>query len=295
MLEGEFAERLSALRETRARLPELVRNRHASRHRRTIAGHTGRLVLIEADEPARADLAAGDDPLALADRGELLARLVTALGIRGIDGVIATADIVDDLVLLDVLDDMLAIGSMNRGGLAGSVFAMDERFTGYDAEAIAASHLDGGKLQLAIDPQDAHTADAIEACGRVVSALSANASMALVQPTWIRHGTAGPEPDRSLDAMVRAVDVAAALGSRSPFTWLALSPVPDLAAVVAATTLPVLLMADGSVPLEDTATWEQRLAVPGVRGMVLPGAALYPADGDVAAVVERVATLVHSG
>ena len=64
-----FEQRLRSLRETRARLPELVRNRHASRRRRPVTGHDGRLLLIEADGPAAANLAVGDDPTGLADRG----------------------------------------------------------------------------------------------------------------------------------------------------------------------------------------------------------------------------------
>ena len=89
----EFAERLTSVRESRARLPELVRNRFVSRHRRSVFGHAGRLLLLEVDGPS-----AG----ALADRGELLRRLVVALKRPGVDGVIATADVLEDLLLLAV-------------------------------------------------------------------------------------------------------------------------------------------------------------------------------------------------
>jgi hypothetical protein len=46
------------------------------------------------------------------------------------------------------------IGSMNRGGLAGSAFEMDDRFTAYDAESIAAMGYEGGKMLLRIDADD---------------------------------------------------------------------------------------------------------------------------------------------
>ena len=45
----------------------------------------------------------------------------------------APPDILEDLLLLGALDDKVVIGSMNRGGLAGTVFEIDDRFTGYDA------------------------------------------------------------------------------------------------------------------------------------------------------------------
>ncbi len=286
-----FDQRLASLRETRARLPELVRNRHASRHRRPVAGHDGRLLLIDADAPAAANLAAGDDPRALADRGELLFRLVTALQHPGVDGVIAAADIIDDLLLLEVLEDRLAIGAMNHGGLAGSVLSPDSRFTGYDADTVVVGHLDGGRMEMRIDPLDLVTVGAIEACGRAVTALAAGSVLALVAPSWCYRATDGLVPDHSTDALVRAVDVASGLGGRSQFTWLLVPPVDDLAHVMAATTLPALLIADESGAADPRLP--ALLGVPGVRGMVVPSGMLYPPDGDVTTVVGTVADLVH--
>ncbi len=287
-----FDERLTSVRETRARLPELVRNRHATRRRRPVAGHDGRLLLIEADAPAAANLAVGDYPAGLADRGELLFRLVTALAHPRVDGVIAAVDVIDDLLMLEALEDRLAIGSMNHGGLAGSVFALDSRFTGYDADTVIVSHLDGGKLNLRIDPLDAVTAGSIESCGHAVTGLASGSVLALVAPSWCRRVGAELEPDLSVDALIRAVDVASGLGGRSQFTWLLVPPVDDLAHVMAATTLPVLLLA-GDAGVEDPRL-PDLLSLPGIHGMVVPEGMLYPSDGDVLAVIERAAELVHA-
>ena len=49
---------------------------------------------------------------------------------------------------------------MNRIGLQGASFEMDDRFGAYDAEGIEASHLDGGKMLTRInyaDPASAAT------------------------------------------------------------------------------------------------------------------------------------------
>jgi hypothetical protein len=288
-----FAERLASLRETRARLPELVRNRLASRRRRPVATHDARLLLVEVDQPARGDLAVRDDPTALADRGELLRRLVLALARPGVDGVIATTDIIDDLLLLEALESRLAIGSMNRSGIVGSTFSLDERFSGYDAETVAGSHLDGGKLSLRIDPSDPRTADRLEAVGHAVTMLAGGSLMALLEPTW--EESTGDEVDLSATAQIRAIDVASALGARSSFTWLAVRPSELLADVMAATTLPTLLLGPDLASGVRHESWERALAVSGVRGMVLPASALYPADGDVGAVVDEFAELVHHG
>jgi hypothetical protein len=231
----------------------------------------------------------GDDPTGLADRGELLFRLVIALTHPGVDGVIASADVIDDLLLLEVLEDRLAIGSMNHGGLAGSVFALESRFTGYDAETVILSHLDGGKMALRIDPLDAVTAGTIEACGRSMTGLATGGVLAMVAPSWCHRAASGLAADLAPEALIRAVDVASGLGGRSQYTWLLLPPIDDLAHVMAATTLPTLLVAEAV----DDPRLVALVGVPGVRGLVLPSAMLYPTDGDVAGVLDRAADLVH--
>ena len=56
-----------------------------------------------------------------------------ALSRPGVNGVLGTPDILEDLLLLGALDGKVVIGSMNRGGLAGTAFEIDDRFTAYDA------------------------------------------------------------------------------------------------------------------------------------------------------------------
>jgi hypothetical protein len=51
--------------------------------------------------------------------------------------VLGTADVLEDLLLLGALEGKVVIGSMNRGGLADTVFEIDDQFTRYDAPAIA--------------------------------------------------------------------------------------------------------------------------------------------------------------
>ncbi|HSE56012.1 MAG TPA: deoxyribose-phosphate aldolase, partial [Nocardioidaceae bacterium] len=113
---------------TRASRPAAIAEAAARRRRRTsLVGETGRVMLIAADHPARGALRVGDDPLAMADRSELLRRLMIALERPGVDGFLGTPDMVEDLLLLGALDDKVVIGSMNRGGLAGTRFEIDDR------------------------------------------------------------------------------------------------------------------------------------------------------------------------
>jgi hypothetical protein len=58
---------------------------------------------------------------------------VTALAHPDVNGVLGSPDVVEELLLLGALDGKVVIGSMNRGGLDGAVWTLDDRFTGYDA------------------------------------------------------------------------------------------------------------------------------------------------------------------
>ncbi|NUS58733.1 MAG: hypothetical protein HOV66_28355, partial [Streptomycetaceae bacterium] len=161
---------MAGLAEVRAVRPGAVAEAARGRVRRaSLLGGSGRLMLVAADHPARGALAVGGDRLAMADRGELLDRLCRALERPGVDGVLGTPDVIEDLLLLGVLEGKVVVGSMNRGGLAGSAFEIDDRFTAYSADAIAASGLDGGKMLVRVDDDDPATVRTLEACAGAVS------------------------------------------------------------------------------------------------------------------------------
>ncbi|MCI0685754.1 MAG: deoxyribose-phosphate aldolase, partial [Sporichthyaceae bacterium] len=204
--------------EIRAYRPEAIAEAAARRRRRPLLGHPGRLVIIAADHPARASLAAGGRPMA--NRWELLERLVVALGRPGVDGVLGTADIVEDLLVLGALDDKVVIGSMNRGGLAGTSIELDDRFTGYDAESLAAMGFDGGKMLLRIDPADPGSVRTLDACAHAVNDLAGHRLMAMVEPFLCSRVDGRLHTDLSVDAVATAVAVASGLGVTSAYTWL---------------------------------------------------------------------------
>lgn len=71
--------------------------------------------------------------MAMESREDVLQRCVTALSRPGVNGFLGTADMIEDLALLGALDGKAVWGSMNRAGLQGASFEMDDRFTCYDA------------------------------------------------------------------------------------------------------------------------------------------------------------------
>ncbi|GAA4102387.1 Cgl0159 family (beta/alpha)8-fold protein [Actinomadura miaoliensis] len=287
-------DRLREIIETRAHDPEAITRAAASRVKAASPlGDGGRAMIIAADHPARGALAAGGNPTAMADRAELLERLCVALARPGVTGVLGTADILEDLLLLGVLDGKAVFGSMNRGGLAGAAFEVDDRFTGYDAGTIAAMGFDGGKMLTRIAPEDPATPSILENTACAVNALAERRLVAMVEPFWSAWRDGQLRNDLSPDAVIKSIAVASGLGATSAHTWLKLPAVAGMERVLAATTLPVLLLG-GEVRDADAAfaSWKEALALPVVRGLVVGRSLLYPADDDVAGAVDRAVSLL---
>lgn len=283
---------LDRVREIRVHEPQRIVEEAAARRTRPL---TGPLMVVAADHPARGALAVGDAPMAMADRTDLLARLVTALDRPGVDGVLGTPDIIEDLLLLGALDDKVVIGSMNRGGLAGAAFELDDRFTAYDAATIAAMRFNGGKMLTRVAFDDPGSVRTLEACAHAIDELVDLGLMAMVEPFVSRRIEGRVLNDLSPEAVIRSIAVATGLGKSSRYTWLKLPVVHDMERVMRATTLPALLLGgDPSGSPDDTyADWAKALELPGVQGLVVGRTLLYPADDDVAAAVDVAAGLVH--
>ena len=285
------------LTEIRARRPEQAAQAWGDRRRRPLLGDDGRLLLVAADHPARGALGVRTDAMAMANRRDLLDRLATALSRPGVDGVLGTADVLEDLLLMGALENKVVIGSMNRGGLQGSAFEFDDRFTGYTAERIAAQGMEGGKTLTRVCLEDPGTVGTLEATAHAVDRLAAAGLMAMVEPFWsVRDG----DRVRNLldpDSTIKSVHVASGLGATSAHTWLKLPVVDDLERVMEATTLPTLLLGgDPTGDPEDTyASWRRSLTLGPVRGLVVGRALLYPPDADVASAVDLAADMVHGG
>ncbi|WP_028938184.1 Cgl0159 family (beta/alpha)8-fold protein [Pseudonocardia spinosispora] len=288
-------DRLTELISTRVHRPGAVAEAAAARRRpSSLLGEHGKLMMIACDHPARGAVRVGDRALAMGDRIELLDRLCLALSRPGVNGVLGTPDVLEDLLLLGALDDKVVIGSMNRGGLAGTAFEIDDRFTAYDAAGIAASGFDGGKMLTRIDPDDPGTVATLAASGRAVSELAGHRLMAMVEP-FISHRVDGRvRNELTAEAMIRAMGVAAGLGNTSAYSWLKVPIVPDMERVMAATTLPSLILGGEVTGDQDAAlnSWSKALTLPAVQGLVIGRSLLFPPDDDVAAAVDAAVSLL---
>lgn len=89
--------------------------------------------------------------------------------------------------------------------------------------------------------------------------------------------------------------IAAGLGAGSARTWLKVPVVRQMERVVAATTLPMMLLGgDSSEAMPETfARWQEALRLPGVQGLTVGRSVLYPANDDVTAAVTTAASLLQ--
>ncbi len=255
---------------------------------------SGKLLIIAADHAARGVLNVGQHQNAMWNRYDLLDRLISALGVPGVDGVLGTPDVIEDLLILGALDNKAVFGSMNRGGLPGAVFEMDDRFTAYTPESIVQSRLDGGKMLLRINYEDPGTVNTLEACAKAVTDLAAAGRIAMLEPFMSHHANGKPKNVLTTEALIRSMAIASALGATSAFSWLKVPVLDDMEQVVEASTLPILLLGGERSEQPDAmfARWERALQLPGVRGLVVGRNLLYPEDNDVVSAVKTALNLL---
>jgi DhnA family fructose-bisphosphate aldolase class Ia len=276
--------------------PDAFATALGARRRRPIVGTDGRLIIIAADHTARGKISLGSNPVAMADRFTLLDRLVRCLAVPEVDGVLASADVLEELAWLGALDDKLAIGTMNRGGIIGATWELDDRLTAYDTNHIESMGLDGGKTLIRIDYSDPGVARTIETVARLTTELADRKLMAMIEPLpYLKDPKGKAILDTSDEALTTVVAIASGLGSSSAYTWLKIPATARMAEVAAATTLPILML--GGEPVGDSdetfALWATAMNEPNVRGVVAGRTLLYPNDGNPEAAVARAAAVIR--
>ena len=286
----------AALIEARVREPHSLQTALKGRRRRDLVGPDGNLLIVAVDHTARGMLAAGSDPLAVADRYTLLDRVMRALKVPGVDGVMASADILEELAWLGALDGVVAIGTMNRGGIIGARWELDDRLTAYDADHIEEYGLDGGKTLVRIEDTDAGVARTLEMVAALSTELADRKLMNMIEPLpYLIDENGRARLDSSTERLIKVVAIASGLGSSSAYTWLKLPASPDMDKVAGATTMPIVML--GGDPGADAARtfagWQAAMAEPNVRGLVAGRALVYPEDGDVEGAVSAAAAIVH--
>jgi hypothetical protein len=299
---------IARLVETRIADPEYSLRAALARVRRPHLAPTGKLNLVAADHPARRVTKSGSDPLGMADRRDYLARILRVLECPLVDGVMATMDVLEDLLALDgfakagtsapLLDGKLLIASMNRGGLAGTSWELDDPISGATPATCAQWNLDGANLMLRIADQDAGSLKTLLATARAITEANALGLPTFLEPLQIERITGSWTMVKTKEALARIAGVASALGDSSRRLWLKLPYCEGFQTVARATTLPILLLSAESAgdPSQFLAELASGLAsAPTVRGALVGRIVLYPGAADPLAVAEAAGRIIHQG
>lgn len=267
----------------------------------------GKLNIVAADHPARNVTKVGDQPLAMADRREYLARIVRVLSSDRVDGVMATMDILEDLLALDgllrqtgaptILDNRLLIASLNRGGLAGTAWELDDPMTGTTAAIAKDWRLDGVKVLLRVDDSEPASLKTMLACAQAINESNALHLPMFLEPLPVKRTEKGWTVVKTAGALAKLAGVASALGDSSRYLWLKLPYCEGFETVARSTTLPILLL--GGESAGDPAPFLRQLesamaAGSNVRGAMVGRNVVFPGDDDPMAIAEAAGGIIHS-
>jgi len=297
---------LTRLTDLRVSDPDFSWRAAQVREVRPVLAPHGKLNLLAADHPARNVTRVGDDPLAMADRRDYLSRILRVLQSPRVDGVMATMDILEDLLAIDgmlrakgaptILDGRVLIASLNRGGLAGSTWELDDPMTGATPATCRAWRLDGAKTLLRIDNQEPGSLKTILACAQAINETNALGVPMFLEPLPVSKDDKGYSVTRTASALARIAGIASALGDSSRLLWLKLPHCDNFETVARATTLPILLL--GGESAGDARPFLQQLesalaSGPNVRGALVGRNVLYPGEEDPLAMAEAAGGIVH--
>lgn len=299
---------LARLTGTRIADPSYALRSARSRIRRSAVAPTGKLNILAADHPARNVTKVGADALAMADRGDYLARILRVLSSGRVDGIMATMDILEDLLSIDgflreagsatLLDGKVLIASLNRGGLAGAAWELDDPMTGATPKVCAEWGMDGAKILLRVDESEPASLKTISATVQAINESNALSLPVFIEPLPVAKTDKGYVVTKTPAALARLAGVASALGDSSRYMWLKLPYCEGYETVARSTTLPILIL--GGESAGDPAPFLRQLAAAmasgyNVRGALVGRNVLYPGDEDPLAMAEAAGAIVHEG
>lgn len=294
------------LTDLRVDAPEVIAEEAAARVRRGRLTQDGKLVILACDHPARHVNKVGADLLAMGNRRDYLARIVRILARSSVDGVMATPDVIDDLFLVNrlyredgrpgFLDGKVLLGCLNRGGLAGASFELDDTMTAYTPESLVSYRLDGAKLMFRLNLAEGDSAKTILYCAEVMNRLSRLGIPAFLEPLPVVRSGDVWAMDLRADALIPVIGVAQALAESSARTWLKLPIVPEYDRVACATTCPILVLGGEAKGDVDGVLQGVAGAMAGgsnVRGALIGRNVIFPGTVDPAAMAEAVCKVVR--
>ena len=195
-----------------------------------------------------------------------------------------------------LLDEKVLLASLNRGGLAGVRWEMNDPVTGPTAETCEQFHLDGAKFLLRICDDEEESLITMLEAAQAIREMNASDLPMFLEPLPVTKTEQGYRVVRTPEALARIAGVASALGDSSRRMWLKLPYCEGYEAVARSTTLPILLLggeASGKPEgfLREVA--DGLAAGPTVRGALAGRNILFPGQLSPRTAADAVGRLIH--
>lgn len=278
------------------------------RVKRSLLTTDGKLTILAADHPGRIVTNYGDDPIFMGDRYRYLGHVLRVLLGSDFDGIMGTPDILEELFILSwlyrqkyekgFLDNRVMIGTMNRGGLFGTAFEMDDRFTSYNVKKLSELGLDGGKFMFRLEDNDDGSGKTMSYCSKAIEDLNYFGLAAFFEALPVRKGSMGYPIRKDAESLIKIIGVATAMGDSSLNLWIKIPYCEDYHLVAASTTCPILMLGGASKgnPIPTLKEFEAGLkAGNNVRGILAGRNILFPGSDDPACVAQAAHGVVHMG
>lgn len=291
---------------TRVDRSQVVLEEARNRARRKKLTKDGRLTILAADHPARMVTAVGDNPIAMGDRYELLGRILRVVTDEDFDGVMGTPDIIEELFIVNhlvkeaggrgFLDYKVILGCMNRGGLGGTAFEMDDRMTAYTAESIKEMKLDAAKIMFRLETTEKDSGTTIAYCAEVIDQLNKLGIPVFVEALPVKKEDGIYKTTKSVEPLVQVVGVGSGLSYSSLNTWLKIPYCDNFDRVARATTCPILMLGGEATgdPTEILRQFVEGMkAGSNIRGALVGRNVTFPGKDDPLAIASAVSGIVH--
>ncbi|MFX1357600.1 MAG: hypothetical protein ACFFA8_09955 [Promethearchaeota archaeon] len=290
-------------------IQDILQREYNNRIRRKLPWNAN-LVIIAADHPARRVTKVGSNELAMGNRQEYLGRIIRVLMLDQVDGIMATPDIMDDLIICNYIfkksggrsfiDNKILIGSTNRGGLFGSPYEMYDPVTAYNIDDIKHNELDGAKMMIRIDLNSKfakYSQKTLKICSNLVRKCNEYGIPSFIEALPVEYTDKGIyKISKSSIELIKTVGIVTALGGSSANIWLKVPYVNNFEAVAKSTTFPILILGGESHenPFQFLKNIKTALSSgENIKGCLAGRNILYPGDDDPRAVSLGVSNIIH--
>ena len=276
-----------------------LRNRPGYRHEQ--------LVFAAADHNARMINEYKGNPIGLSNRREYLTRLVRMLQSDRIDGIEATPDILEDLMIInrlfreakqrEFLNSKLLIGTVNRGGLKNTIWEMDDMPACYTVERLKKLNMDGVKFMIRLNPGDERCKNTMRYCADAVNEAERAGLPIFIEALYVETTENGFVMRTDSESLCKVVGVVGALGCRGVGKWIEVPLNNEYAVPVSSTTCPVLVVPDEveSDPLAVVREYTKEIGLhDNIRGILL-GRNIMFNEQDPLPIADAIAAVWHEG